>query len=375
MELSDDCPRLQEISREFKRKVFGATFSSGSKQTTADIKDFFLSGDLRDLVGDICHYFSGDMQILVRDVMTFLLNTEYVIPLSNASMCKEGIEGLDGDTIVYKVVRGSGMGLIHSGHIANLSFFHRVERILCQPHRLRGLGVIHYKRYFDDIWVCFSDRTLMTEFYSQVRMLANHFKVTADNVASVGIAVKYLDLATVLRDLRDDGVVHVAPELNKPVIPLLTTSGHPWHVHLGWPCALMQRVFDLAGSLEDACHFGDRLICKYESSNASAATLQVMRSSLIRLQTKGYYDAAPHPVRSSHSFRVATIHGETVHWIKLGYHPLWTSVLRKALKRAPCLAEYKLRVGWRNQLPTIGLYVNQHNRKVMAKHPNGRSIA
>jgi hypothetical protein len=109
--------------------------------------------------------------------------------------------------------------------------------------------------------------------------------------------------------------------------------------------------------------YGEKLIDKYLRANASSCTIATMQSSMAMLCSSHI------PPRS----RKTT--DDAVFWISLGYHPLWRSVLRKALRRATCPNEkYQFQVSWRNELPTVQSFVNANNKLVMAKHLQGRSF-
>ena len=71
----------------------------------------------------------------VEKVMQFLLNEQYV--------CLNGKS-----TKLWKVTKGSGVGLKHSGFIADLAFATLGDRWMVQPRVMQHFGVEYVKRYW-----------------------------------------------------------------------------------------------------------------------------------------------------------------------------------------------------------------------------------
>ena len=92
-----------------------------AKLATLDVKDFFLSGSLPDLISDCMFFYNGPHAALLREALFFLLDSQYVVPLGTH------IGEDESPAVVHQCIEGSGMGLMHSGIIAILSFRKRVE--------------------------------------------------------------------------------------------------------------------------------------------------------------------------------------------------------------------------------------------------------
>ena len=79
---------------------------------------------------------------VLRDYLEFLLASQYVTT--------EGYCDGTGHKKVFSVVKGSGMGLIMSGDIADLALHHTLEKdFVFSPHE--NVEVVSYLRYKDDI--------------------------------------------------------------------------------------------------------------------------------------------------------------------------------------------------------------------------------
>ena len=81
-----------------------------------DIRDYFLSGTLNELMVTLRQIFSDNTEaarILVR-VLHFLLHNQWVVDSTTNE--------------VYRALRGSAVGLQHSGDLMDLCFWWKVER-------------------------------------------------------------------------------------------------------------------------------------------------------------------------------------------------------------------------------------------------------
>ena len=62
----------------------------------------------------------------------------------------------------FRCFHGTGMGLKHSGHCANLAFYSAVEKYFV--HALPQHGIEQYVRYHDDIFILFDSKEAMITF-------------------------------------------------------------------------------------------------------------------------------------------------------------------------------------------------------------------
>ena len=101
----------------------------------------------------------------MRDALYFLLSSHTV-------------ESANDPPEVFQVVKGSGMGLRHSGPLTDLVFYQRVERDkLDQRWYCADHGISHYFRFRDDIFITRSDK-------AQFSRLFNDMKRNADPISS-----------------------------------------------------------------------------------------------------------------------------------------------------------------------------------------------
>ena len=104
-----------------------------------DIKDFFMSGQLPDLI-DICsQYFDPAVREAGISMLRAVLYNQYIsIPGHGETWC---------------TVQGSGMGLISSGDVSDLCFYHMVDAFLLESNTVSRFDISVYARYRDDAFL------------------------------------------------------------------------------------------------------------------------------------------------------------------------------------------------------------------------------
>ena len=108
------CKHILRNSIEFVRKVAGARIPESAFLVRLDTEDFFMSGTVDELASTTIPLIPLYKRNTVRKALTFLLNHRYVV----SDLITER---------TYKVVKGTGMGLRHSGAVADATFFTLVE--------------------------------------------------------------------------------------------------------------------------------------------------------------------------------------------------------------------------------------------------------
>ena len=322
---------LLRDSLQAKDLLHNKVVPAGTKLSTLDIKDFYMSGSTDVLLSDCVSAFEGEcaLQTLVAEVLFLLLDSQYIVLRSDKSMH-------------FKVVEGSGMGLLFSGAVASLSFFRRVEVHMITPGNLSEHRISCYQRYHDDIICAYQDSGMFVSFCSSLRQHASHFRVICSKVSS--ISVPYLDLTVSISNCH----LHVEPTLSKPIIPLAPESGHaPW-VHTSWPYAVMSRYCKLASRSS----FSSAINSYYESNNVSPFTLQVLNRTLRSSRPSQPNDEAA----SSRTM-----------WLKAVSHPAWNQAMQSWIKhmQPPACSGFKIRVAWRNGKKSMAQLIRAHNVHLM----------
>ena len=124
-------------THQFCKRVHNVPFGPGYRMAVVDVKDFYLSGSAADIATDVSSLFVNALASLVKETIHSLLEHQYVFAIMLQAF--------------YRCFHGTGMGLKHSGHCANLAFYVAVE--LHFINNLHALGIKTYLRYHDDIFI------------------------------------------------------------------------------------------------------------------------------------------------------------------------------------------------------------------------------
>eukprot|EP00933_Yihiella_yeosuensis_P044464 TRINITY_DN39620_c0_g1_i1.p1 TRINITY_DN39620_c0_g1~~TRINITY_DN39620_c0_g1_i1.p1 ORF type:complete len:635 (+),score=76.46 TRINITY_DN39620_c0_g1_i1:476-2380(+) len=328
-------------SRTFVRQLKLLTADADSYFIKLDVKDFYMSGTADELVNDAVGLMaSGQRKELTKEALQFLLSTQFVT---------SELHELQGR--VWKVLRGSGMGLKHSGDLADSALLFKAEHAwACNRDVMNFHGIQAYWRFRDDILIIATDPKLSLPYVTKFMSSAGYFKVLCERVSRT--EVRFLDVR-----VWKQGVAFLSAPTWKPTslgIPLCLSSAHPPHVHSSWPVGLIKRLGSLASRAADAENAKKILIARFKNHLASPAILHLLEAT----PTWG-------KPRRQHACQQMQ-HDQPVQWLTLGYHPALRLPMHKALRRflenvsmnslymfsfqssAPVV-----RISWRNHLPNM----------------------
>ena len=113
------------------------------------------------LVAAVLPYFDKQVKSLAELILWILLNNQFV----------------EWEGRTYKVDRGSGMGLIHSGCLSDLAF----NRVVESRINFAEVGIRAYYRFRDDIFLVADSKQHVEAALVSIRRLASpHWVVTAE---------------------------------------------------------------------------------------------------------------------------------------------------------------------------------------------------
>ena len=319
---------IMKDSFAFRRSVHNLAVPLGAKMVAIDLKDFFLSGSPSELARDST---SGSDDPLLREAALIVLEHQYV-------------QSATGDYL-HQCVGGSGMGLGHSAHIANLAFYHAVE-VPFFAALPSDNGILSYTRYHDDILVILADREKALAFYEQFRSRSAYFRMLVRDISMS--TIKHLDLTLSI----SGGRVRVEPSLDKIPIPLSPTSAHPPSIHAAWPASVCNRIAGLSSQPEKS-------ICKLQYNyRVAGADPSIMH----RLQLRKF------PSKS-----IQRLSGDLSPMV-LRYHPLFRAAVSRAIMAVPPPSALRLQIltSWTNALPSTASFISKHNRRVHSDHRVGQ---
>ena len=135
-------PHLLRDTKDFVDVLRCLHWQENMCMVKIDIKEFYMSGEPGFLSRACSELFcdeTGDFQQLVAKAVDWLcrhqfVQSEFLIDLT------------------YKVIRGSGMGLLHSGEVSDAGFWVAAERWLLNTSGRRWCSITYWRRFRDDIF-------------------------------------------------------------------------------------------------------------------------------------------------------------------------------------------------------------------------------
>ena len=254
-----------------------------------DLKDYFLSGTPDELIHDIVGPLAGCEKKLVEDCLHLLLSHQYI-----------SAEGFDGR--LWRSVKGSGMGLLHSGDLMDVAFYLRCEKwFLDCPGKLWSYGIQRYFRYRDDILIVAQSADGVRCFLDEVRSRQKYFRVEIES--SSRSSVRFLDCKVSVAS----GRFVCAPTVKGSALlkPLDVASRHVPHTRM-WPLACLSRMHAIANTEEGLMQAKEAFIQRFIHHAAPPALIRLMQE---------------HGQRNL--VRKARLSNGAVLWIRLPYHPAW----------------------------------------------------
>jgi hypothetical protein len=328
-------------SQDFVERLRTVKLRPNQLMVKVDVKDFFMSGTPSELTKPILESLpttTGEQRTyntLLSNVLDFLLENQYICsPFSKDK--------------VYQVIKGTGMGLFHSGDLADTALYFLSEsKWACNPDIQIGHGIDAFYRFKDDIFCIVDSSTQKWEhFLMEYGDRSSCFKMELEDVSE--FQVTYLDLLVTKGKRGYKATPYIKP--SNLGIPLGIQSAHPLSVHTSWPKGVLHRLSTLTNSMHDLeqvkCLFVERL---RQSFHHPVLTQQVAN---LQLNT--------HLVPRKNK---TCVRGKDL-WCVLPFHPALKSVMTRELHKfysshearmvmSQLFGEAKgLRVCWANTLPS-----------------------
>lgn len=292
-------PFILKSVREVVPRVcsVGAVLSQEHFLVKFDIRDFFVSGDLPELMKDTLKILSNeDAQTrgVFEDALWVLLSSQLV----HSSETQQ----------IAQVVHGSGMGVSQSAGIADTAFFCKAERGLCTPDVLKNSGVELYMRYRDDGLILVSDISAFKPWFAQFKVAAGYFKVEVEAVKKFYALhteeVDFLQCTVML--CHHTRTLRAKPLFKNEGVPLDQGSAHHPAVHR-WPMAQLRQLAFVASDAETAAWGKMAFIANFEKHLSNGPLLSELQST----------PAWPRPESSKQRS------GQKQFWLPLSWHPVW----------------------------------------------------
>ena len=298
-----------------------------------DIKDYFLSGTSEELCEASGRLVGDEVRPLFITVLMNLLYYQFV-------------ETRELKGRLWKVKNGTGMGLPHSGEVADSAFAALAEDPWAtNPATQASHNIDGYWSFKDDILLLGSHKQRAKEFFWRLREMASFFKVKCETWNANEI--QFLEVL-VVKNARK-GCFETKPRYRDSNIskPLDISSAHPQHVHRSWPMALTHRARSLTNTPEGMKEAMKAMERRFIDNFADPQYLHQCRSVRPCVSEK--------PGRTS--------------WITFGFHPALQSSIKRGVQKCvqgPFSGLYawcfgvrpSIRVAWSNRLHNIASQVS-----------------
>ena len=261
-----------------------------------DVKSFFMSGLSHELSNSCDQiFYSPDRDILSR-VVFWLLDNQFV-----------RVREMPGR--LWKVKCGTGMGLKHSGEVADASFYTLHEKHVLD--RLLDFGIKAYWRFKDDILIIGSSRELAGRFVSELKGVDAHgnvirpspFKIKCEAVSKH--RVEFLELVI----WKGQGRFEYAPRFKSTAlnVPKLNHESAHWSsVHRTWPIGFLRKKLLLTRSVNQKRKIKAQVIQSFKQSHAPLQLIQSLEKVPLLLSVRSF--TRPHMSKDAL-------------WLVLEYHP------------------------------------------------------
>lgn len=199
-----------------------------------EVKDFFMIGDPLAIASKVSSLFGGEEANFFKGVLFFLLTNQFV-------ECRE----LAGDNSLWKIQRGAGMGLPHSGSTADAMLLACAELHLqatMQTHKVK-----FFSRFRDDALAICTERSGMHAFCKQYVQAAKPSRVLVEDVSVW--CTEWLEV-NVAKNL-ELGKFVTTPRIKPTSLQsfrLESSSNHSIHTHIAWPRAFVAKRIALCSS-------------------------------------------------------------------------------------------------------------------------------
>ena len=314
----------------------------------SDVADCFLSGATHEIADDaVDGWHSGAYKPLVNDVIHSLLFNQFV----RSDQLPGGL---------WRVVRGSGMGLMHSCELMDYVLWLKAQTHITND--LCAWGIKGFWRYRDDILV-HGSRSSRTRVWDAVRRLAQqaaYFKIKVEDVTYASGTFLNIDFFPVGR------FYGTRPILKQTSLcrPLGEDSCHAPHLHKIWPCQLLRNYMRRCTTFDDQLEMRACFVRRFQTYGASKGLLDLLRQVSVRREVSISKAMPDHQHRQRW-------------WVVLPYHPVIFQGVRRALRDLnsdPSLHSLfqnadgqpppRLCVAWRNSVCSINTLFRPAKREV-----------
>ena len=137
----------------------------------------------------------------------------------------------------WKIKYGTGMGLIHSGELTELTFYNKVESIMLCMESIDEHQLTHHSLFRGDIFFRRQRYVGFSNVYYRMGRHSEYFNISQESMSTKGAIFLTQQSRFMVRGL---WFVHTKP--SHLGIPLSINCGHALHAHRSWPSAMVSRL-------------------------------------------------------------------------------------------------------------------------------------
>ena len=322
-------PTLYRDTRDFIHNISALKALPEHYFVRLDIEEFFMSGDPDALASDAAGLSEeGPRKRLLYDVDRFLLTHQFVASRRHPER-------------LWRVQKGSGMGMKNSGELSDAAFAFLVERWCLKPDTLDMFAIDLYGRFKDDIIIVARNRALTKHFVWGMKQRSKYYKIKVEEVSDK--SVKFLEV----RVWKEGSRFITGPEFKPTSLwqPLGADSAHAPHCHTSWPAARLIMSRALSGNPSIFQKAKQELISRFISHFAQESVIRNLKHTdgLAAIRRRSERDGM---------------------WLVVGFHPVLYRPLRQAISRFQSSREMqecyewafntkcpRIRIAWKNDLP------------------------
>ena len=299
------CRHLVKNSAEFVKEF--CSMSNEERQglyVSVDIKNFFLSGTLEELVETIAPAFEDpEERRLVVEATRFLLDVQLV-----TSPYHKG-RG-------WKVKQGTSMGMIHSSELADYALYLLAEdQWMTDPEQASDMRLKRIWRFRDDLLLLFEDAPAIYSWWPIFEKRCKYYQAELISVSHRNFVFLGIEA--------DVDVVHGSVQIKpytKPTkvgFPLDASSCHAAHIHLSWPRDGLRSILGRSSSQEIALRARQQYIDRFRYHMAHPEIIEML-------------ERTPFEWPPRERVREEKVSPNLL-WLAAGYHPALIRPLRREL--------------------------------------------
>ena len=248
--LSQSCSWLIKNSAEAADRLRSVRLNDKHWLVKIDVKDFFYSGSTQQLTEDVLKIWeTSNITPARRAALEALLNHQMV---RGRRWPEEG---------AYLLTKGTGMGLPHSGEVADAAYWQKCEKWFTKPEVAKKLGIALYMRFKDDSLLLVEKQQLQ-KLLTHVRLHAGYFILEVESVHQYKARFLELDLE------RTGDRIKIAYGFKPSAVPqpLSLLSGHAKNVHSSWPRMMVRSIQRVSANKIEAENKIGELKARYSRS-------------------------------------------------------------------------------------------------------------